>query len=419
MRLENKTASELLGKNRQKSQEAAKKILNTPDIDAWVCLLENSDYIFSYIKEKAGNTLANEITKENSDKVFELFKHHESDWDEYLALGLSRLNDENISNRMLELLNKGSLEEKTYAARYFCLVIHPEARVSLFESSKSYCQQLKSNSAEALGRLGDEDSYNHYLEQLKSTDEWDKIEAAQFLANYGDEDAVIPILEAMENSGMAELIAGEIATLVDIHDLFEKGDEKTRVLALEALDNILSGIPEVWPLRVTLDFKIYECLDKLIELSKETRVDDLAGRYAQILLKAKQKIEMFMNNSQYTYDEEKDILAELDEIHHLLLYENEDYWSTQLERLLRELEVEDKKRKLAAISVFSEIEAQQSVSSLIKITLKHNEDEVVISEAIMALAKMGQTSEIDKDMLLSRIKDPNLHAAVENCLIGS
>lgn len=33
MKLENKTAGELLGKNRQKSQNAAKNIINIPDID--------------------------------------------------------------------------------------------------------------------------------------------------------------------------------------------------------------------------------------------------------------------------------------------------------------------------------------------------------------------------------------------------
>ncbi|OGI00055.1 MAG: hypothetical protein A2Y25_09105 [Candidatus Melainabacteria bacterium GWF2_37_15] len=419
MKLENQTASDLLGKNKEKSQAAAKYIINTPDIKAWQCLLENSDYVFSFIKEKAGRAIANEINKENADKVFELLKFHAPDWDDYIAEGLSRLNDEDISHRMMELLNTGSLDEKTYAARYFCFLQYPSAAESLFEASKSYCQQLKSNASEALGSLKHEESYKYYLEQLKSSDEWDKIEAAQFLASYGNKDATIPILVAMEHSGMAELIAGEIATLVDIHELFEENDEKTRILALEALDNIISGIPEVWSLRSVLDFKIYECMDKLVNLSKNDNNADLAGRYAQILLKAKQKFNMFINNSQYTYDEENDIMAELDEIYHLLMYENEKFWDMQLQRLLKELEVNDAKRKLAAIAVFKETEARECIPCLIKLTLEQNEDEAVISEAIITLAKMGHTSEIDKDLLLSRIKDPNLFAVVENCLAGN
>ncbi len=419
MRLENKTASDLLGKNREKSKAAAKTIINTPDIEAWQCLLENSDYIFSYIKEKAGRALANEINSRNTDKIFELVKYHAADWDEYIAEGLARINSRDITGKMLSLLTDGSLEEKIYATRYFCLVQYPPASEGLFEVSKSYCQQLKNNAAEALGGLKHRDSYNHYMEQLKSGDEWDKIEAAQFLANYGNKDAAIPILEAMENSGMAEILAGEIATLIDIYELFEENDEKTRALALEALDNILSGIPEVWPLRVILDFKIYECLDKLINISKEVRRGDLAGRSAQILLKARQKFGMFVGNSQYTYDEERDILAELDEIYHLLMYEDEKFWNIQHQRLIKELEAGDKKRKLAAISVFNEMESQESLPHLIKLVLKQNEDEAVISEAILTLARMGHTAEIDRDLLLSRIKDPNLYAVVKNSLSGS
>ena len=419
MKLENQTASDLLGKNKEKSQAAAKHIINTPDIKAWQCLLENSDYVFSYIKEKAGKAILSEINKENVDKVFELLKFHAPDWDDYIAEGLARLNDEDISHRMMELLNTGSLEEKTYAARYFCFLQYPSASESLFSASKSYCQQLKTNAAEALGNLQHEDSYQYYLEQLKSSDEWDKIEAAQFLANYGNKDATIPILTAMEHSGMAELIAGEIATLVDIHELFEENDTKTTMLALEALDNIISGIPEVWSLRSVLDFKIYECMDKLISLSKNDKNADLAGRSAQILIKAKQKFNMFVNNSQYTYDEEKDILAELDEIYHLLMYENEKFWNTQLQRLLQELEVNDTKRKLTAISVLNEMEAKECIPCLVRLTLDENEDESVISEAIMTLTKMGHKLEVNKDLLLSRIKDPNLYAVVQNCLTGN
>ncbi len=416
MKLENQVAGDLLGKNKQKSQEAAKKIINTPDIEAWKCLLENSDYIFSYIKDRAGKTLANEINKENIDKVIELFKFHEADWDEYIAEGLSRISNEELSERMFEILQNGFVEEKTYAARYFCLVNSPKVSQALFNASQSYYQPLKSNSAEALGTLQNRESYNYYIDRLKSEDEWDRIEAAQFLAKYGNKDAALCILESMENSGMAELLAGEIATLTDIYELFASEDEKTRELALEAMDNILSGIPEVWPLGVILDFKVFECLEKLLCLAKERRQGTLTGRYAQILLKAKQKFTLFVTNSQYTYDEENDILAELDEIYHLLIYENEEFWKLQFQKLLKELDTDDKKRKLAAIDVLCELESEESVPCLIKTALKHGEDEVVITEVITILAKMGQTREIDQDLLLSRIKDPNLIAIVKNAL---
>jgi len=416
MKLENKTAGELLGKNKQKAKEAAKQIINTPDIEAWLCLLKNSEYIFSYIKDKAGKTLAMEINKDNIDKVIKLFKFHEDDWEEYIAKGLSKFADDSLNEKMFKILKEGFVEEKTYAAKYFYFIKYPITSQTLFEASNNYYLQLKSNAAEALGNLQHEESFNYNITKLKSEDEWDRIEAAQFLAKYGRKDAAISILQAMENSGMAELLAGEIATLTDIYELFEEKNDKTRLLALEAMDNIFSGIPEIWPLGVVFDFKIFECLEKLINLSKEHQKDDFTGRYAQILIKAKQKITMFINNSQYTYDEEKDILAELDEIYHLLIYENKDFWDFQFQLLLKELESGDKKRKLAAIAVLKELEAEESVPGLMKIVLKQDEDEVVISEVITTLSKMGHTKNIDKDLLLSRIKDPNLLAVVKSSL---
>lgn len=262
-------------------------------------------------------------------------------------------------------------------------------------------------------------TYDYYIQRLKSEDEWDRIEAAQFLAKYGRKDAVIPILESMENSAMAELIAGEIATLINIYDLFEEEEEKTQSLALEALDNIIQGIPEVWSLSVVMDFKIFECVQKLINLAKNPDKANLAGRYAQILFRAKLKFIMFADNSQYTYDEEKDILAELDEIYHLLVFEGEHFWNNQLDLLVNELEINDQKRKLAAISILNELDAKQGIPALMKIALNEDEEEIVICQAIMALAKMDQTSEIDKEMLFSRIKDPNLLAMVKNSLYSS
>lgn len=414
MKLENAITSDLLGKNLQKAKEAAKLIINTPDLEAWKCLLENSEFIFSYIKDKAGKLLSEEITSDNVEKVMQLFEMHEGEWDEYLATGLARVANDSLNEKMLDLLQNGTLEEKTYASAYFCLVQYNDAAQPLFDCSSSYCQKLKTNAAEALGKLNHEESYNHYIERLKSEDEWDRIEAAQFLAKFGRKDAVLPILQSMESSAMAELIAGEIATLINIYDLFEDKDEKTKSLALEALDNIIQGIPEIWCLGVVLDFKIFECLQKLIQMAKTPDNSGFAGRYAQILYRAKLKFTMFVNNSQYTYDEEKDILAELDEIYHLLAFEDESFWKAQLDVLIKELELEDKKRKLAAISIINELASEQSVPALVKIASDENEDEVVICEAVAALAKMGKASGLNKEELFGRIKDPNLLAMVKN-----
>jgi len=422
MNLPNSTTSELLGKNNEKARKAAQNIINNADIEAWQCLMENTDVLFSYVKEKAGQMLIQAINKDNLENVFKLFKKHEGDWDDYIAEALSKYSSPELNSKIIEILKNGTVEEQTYAARYFCHTNEPEATEALFEASKKYYLPLRNNAAEALGKLEHKESYEFYLNVLKSDDEWEKIEAAQFLANYGNKEATIAILEAMSNSGMAELIAGEIAMLTDIHTLFKEKDETTRLLALEALDNIISGVPEIWPMGVVLDFKIFECVESLISLAKkgledsEESENSLAGKYAQILIKTRQKISMFMENSQYTYDEEKDILAEIDEIYHLLIYEEEDFWDQQINNLYKELDTDDTKRKLAALAVINELGLEESAPYLIRIVLKHDENEAVVCEAISALAKIGKTEQIDKNILLERIKDPNLQAFVQDKL---
>jgi hypothetical protein len=123
-----------------------------------------------------------------------------------------------------------------------------------------------------------------------------------------------------------------------------------------------------------------------------------------------------MENSQYTYDEERDILAELDEIYHLLIYEEEDFWNKQIHNLYKELNTDDTKRKLAALSVINELELEDSAPYLIRIALNKDENESVVCEAISALAKIGKTGQIDKDSIMERIKDPNLQAFVQDKL---
>jgi len=417
MNLPNKWTSELLGKDKLKAELAAQHIINTSDIDAWRCLIDNSDYLFSYIKEKAGKLLEKVINKDNMEKIFPLLNYHSPDWDEYIAQAFSKYSDTSLDLRFLELLKTGSLQEKAYAAKYFCLVNNQDAASSLFETAKLDYQPLKINSAEALGKLKDLFSYNYFIDNLKSLDDWEKIESAQFLANYGNKDAVIPMLRAMSESGMGEHIAGEIAGFVNILDYFENTDYEIQLLSLEAFDNILSGIAEVWTLGVLLDFKIYDCIEKLIELANKNPDSSLSGKYAQLLLKSKTKVILFMENSQYTFDEEKTVLNELEEIFHLLLSEGNEFWDQQAKHINKELVVVDSKRKIAAINVISEMELEDSLPYILGILSNNIESEVVICEAVIALSKMHYLDNIeDINKLIARIKDPNIGAIIKNTL---
>lgn len=410
MNLPNKWASQLFEKDKNKARQAADHIINTPDIEAWKCLVENGEYLFDYIKEKAGQNLVNSFKKEGLSGLFSLLNYHSSDWDWVIAEIFAMSDSAEINSQMLNLLKAGSPEEKAYASKYFTLIKDNNAAEPLLITSKDEYEPLKINSAQALGFLEDKQSYDYYIDKLQSRDDWEKTEAAQFLAGYGNPKAVIPILKAMLNSGMGEYLAGEAATLTDLNILFESEEDSERELALTAFDNILSGLSEIWGLSALFDFKVYDCIEKLIELIK-TEDSPLNGRYAQLLLKSKAKISMFAENNQYTFDEDKTVVGELNEINRLLCTEDDNFWNMVQKSLLDELTVNSDIRKFASISIIKEIKLVNAIEALRNLALSQDESQLIICEAFITLLKLDDTSIIqNKEGVFSRINDPNLLA---------
>ena len=163
MGLQNKWASDLLSKDKQKAQAAIAHILNTPDHEAWECLMESSDYIFSYIKDRIGQNIAANINNTNIENVFSLLKYHSADWDYYIAEGLKNNSSDIINTRLLDLLSSGTAEEKSYAAKYFSLAGSDNAKNALFAAAREDYEPLRNNAAEALGKLNDLESYNYFI----------------------------------------------------------------------------------------------------------------------------------------------------------------------------------------------------------------------------------------------------------------
>ncbi len=414
MNLPNKRAAELLGKDKFKSEKAANKIINDTDLEAWKCIIDNAEFIFSYIKEKAGRKLAFAINKDNYTNIFKFFKYYAEELDYFLVEPLTKLDTDKVKPQMLELINAGSVEEKAYAVKYLGLINDADSAKLIFEQYKENFEPLKNNVAEALAALEDKDSYSYFIEQLKSEDDWEKVDAARFLSVYGNSDAVKPMLKAMSTSDMAENIAGEISSLVNLSELFTSEDKQIQELSLEAFDNILSGIPEVWDVDSLLGFKVYDCINKIIELSQ----DDVSfeGQYALLLLKMKNKADLFVENSQYTFDAEKDALKELEEIHNLLNSLGEDFWKVQSENLYEELSEESLKRKKSVIALIAELNQESATEHLLPM-LEKETNEILLCEIISAVDKLGQASRIkNTDELLSKIKDPNLLAISKSSL---
>jgi HEAT repeat protein len=421
MKLENEYASALTDKDKEKAKNAALHILNNKDLAAWGCLVENSEHIFDFIKQKIATVFSDIVDENNYLNLFHLFKIHSSEWDDVLIQIIIRFayTDKTLTPKMIALLENGSEDEKAYAAKYFSYINEKNVSSQLFKAYQSDYEPLKYNAASALENIGDLYSYEYYITKLESDDDWERIDAAQFLHWYGNKKALFNILQAMNTSVMSEYIAGEAAMLDEIHKYFDESDASLKDLSLECYENILNGLTEIWPMSVLLDFKLYDTVKKLILLVKTSQDKDYMPRYAALLLKTRLVIELFMENEHYRYDEDKIVINELEEIYSLIVCENENFWNGQKELLLSEIAVNNEKRKLFAIATAGDLKLETAKDPLIKIINNNDSTEVVILQALQALNYIGYIDNIEnKDLILVNIIDPNLKAVAESLFVS-
>lgn len=417
MKLESKLASQLTEKDRQQAQKAAFEIINKPDIEAWKCLLANSDFLFDFIKEKIAQNLLNVVNSQNIANLLAFLKYHSSDWDDFMAVALKTHGNAEIEKKIFSLMKLGTDEEKAYCAKYFEHKPNIEVAELLFFNAKSSYEPLTFNCARALGVLQDKTSYDFFIENLENGDEWQKYEAAKFLSAYGNKEALIPILKAMQTSSMNEHLAGEASSLCDIYELFDNRDKEVCELSLECFDNILSGLVEIWPLSVIFNFKVYEAIQNLLYLVHQNS-EEFKGKYALLLLKSKQKFELFIENDEYRYDEDKNTIAEMDEILAVLNEENEEFWNKQKENVLFELKSTNINRKISALKFINETEFKNAKASIKEMLEQEDTNEILICEALSAISKITNKEELEylKAKSLPKISGENIKALVESLL---
>ena len=415
MKLDNKYTSDLTSKDRNLALNAAKHIIDEADIEAWECLVQNSDYIFPFIKQNIAQAFSDVVDDNNYQNLFELFKIHSSDWDECLIQILLRFSysDSDLTARILDILDKGTEDEKAYAARYFSFITDNRASYFLFEAYKSSYEPLKYNAASALGNIGDVYSYEYYLSKLESDDDWEKSDAAQFLNWYGNKKALPKILESMSKSAMSEYLAGEAAILDNISKYFNSDDISLRDLSLECYENIITSLVEIWPLSAILDFKIHDCVHALISNIKNPPDQNIISRYATLVLKTRYLIQMFIENEQYRFNEPKEIIEELEAINSIMRAEGEDFWQLYESQLIPEIQQENEKRKVFAISLIQDLKITE-MSETLKYVLRNKASEKVIYQAVLALNEVGDFYGLDKSFVLGQISDNNIKALIES-----
>ena len=417
MKLENQYASDLISKDKNIAIAAAKHIIETADMQAWKCFIENSDNIFDFIKQNIGKYFADVINENNYQNLYKLFKLHSFDWDECFIQILLRFSYENseLHNKMLDLIQNGSEDEKAYAAKYFSFVPDDKANYYLFEAYSVNYEPLKYNAAKALGDACDMYSYNYYLNKLSAQDDWEKVDAAQFLQWYGNKKAFQPMLLAMSKSTMPEHIAGSVAMLDNISRYFNFQEYQIRDLSLDCYLNLIDSLAEIWPLSTIMDFNIFDCVETLICLINQNVNEPLTSRFCALLLKTKAQFEKFYHNDEYKFNEDKHTIEAMESVLELLNEGNESFWRFCKASLEEELLQNDNARIIYALGVIADLKLKNYISQ-VKSMLDNNYPENVIYEIILTLNEFDDFREINKDAVLQKVTDPNLSAVISSML---
>lgn len=400
----NEIVKKLTGKNNKDFEFAAAHIINNSDVEAFSALVEQSDFLFDFIKKNVEKRLSNAVNVHNYKNLLSFLKVYSYDYEEFIVSSLVKFADEDLTDEMLERLEKGTVEEKAYSAKYFAVVNDTLAIDLLKKYSYSEFDALATNCAEALGKMKDEVSYLLALEKLNSDDEFEKLSAVHFLVSYNDYRAIDYLFNTMKKSSMPENIASEISYL---QSFLEFLDTDFKYDTLLALNHIVNGLGEIISLSQVFDFQLFEVLEKLNKIQTQEN----NSKIALVLLNAKLKFEQLTENDEYIFDEDKNTKEEIYTIRDFLNYQSPEFWQKQKELFQNEL-VQGSDFVMHALDLVQELGIVGAFDKLKE--LLNSTNQTVILKTIEVIKSINKLEDVNQSDVLTKISDENIKLIIQS-----
>ena len=379
----------LTSKNPNDFEEVAYNLINLPDVELFRQLVEKDDFLFDFVKKNVAQRLEKKCNSSNYLNLLSLLKYYSPFYEDFIVSTLAKNADEDLTDKMLEIFENGSVDEKTYCAKYFSLVKDTLAIDLLNKYAFDGNGSLSSNCASTLAVLNDETCYNKAIEMLDDKDDFTKLDGVKFLVSYGKIDAVDKIIETMKNSSMAENIAGEIPYLIDIFELYKKNQQD----CLYVVNSIINGLGEILGLSQVFDYRLYEFFEMLIKNKKTSQT-------SVVLLNAIDKFDTLTENDEYLFDETKDTKQEISDIKNLLQTADvgELYY------------LADNELKSDSLFVYTALDFTENENLVRSLLLADNQ--TVILRALEVLKQMEVLTNDDKTKALENINDTNIKSII-------
>lgn len=379
----------LTGKNKSDYEQVAYHLINDADVNLFAELVEKDNFLFDFVKQNVAQRLEKEVNQTNYQNLFQFLRYYSPAYEDFIINSLVKYANEDLTDRMLDLLEKGTDNEKIYAAKYFSYIQDPLALYCLKQNAYSSNEYLAMNCASTLSAMGDRESYNIAIQKLTHGDDFEKLAAVKFLISYGDASAVPVIIDEMKHSSMAENIAGEIPYLISLFTLLDEDYEN----ALIVINHIINGLGEILGLSVVFDFELFEVFERLINNHNDSKA-------AILLLNAIEKFDILTENDEYLFDEDKDTKNEVMDIKKLLHSVNKK----DLEKHINEELNENSPFVFTALEFATDLHA-------IRELLKSN-NQTIILKTVEVLKNLGNLDENTKTVALLKVTDTNIKSII-------
>ena len=300
----------LTGKDTKRAESAALYLINSSDVELFKKLVNKTDFLFDFVRNNVYSRIENAVDETNYKNIINFFDYYSPYYDDLFADILSRRANQDLTDEMFDLLEKGNISQKTYAAKYFSYIPDTVAIELLGKYAFSDDEYLSYNSAAALGEMQDDVSFDLALGNLVSEDDFERLKAVKFFAAYGRDFPFKEIFQSLKSSKLKENISGQIPYMISLLDLFKTEYKDDSLLVIL---NIIAGLGEILPLADVFQFELYEVIEKLINSDLFPSSDQ--GKTAVILLLALSKFSTFNDNNEYTFDESKEVKTEISNIY--------------------------------------------------------------------------------------------------------
>ena len=293
----------LTGKNPAESEQAAKILVDTPDIELFKKLVKQDDFLFDFIKANVAKRIANACNEHNYMNLLRFFDYHTQSYDGIIASILYEYGGEELLPEIKEFFLSDNNSNKAYALKFFSLL--PKDRLydilpAVREAALSDDNSVSNNAIEVLSGVNDVISKENALKQLESTDEFEQYNAVKFLVTYGAKDSLPRIIDVMKKSSLSENIAAEIPFLTDLETILAQDFD----LAVLILCHIVNAIPEIIQPSAVIEYNLLEIFENLY-------YDNLTSSSALLLRMAKEKFESLGENEEYLFDCDKNTKDEV------------------------------------------------------------------------------------------------------------